>query len=606
MLNLKELCHELSISLATGQNWLRLGKISPTGIEEGQPCFSAEDAEEIRRALADAKGGRLQSRRNKSQVSGLEIYTSYLGDNAVNQEVLPHLYECFTEEFLQRNCLGILRHYAKSLLQQAGLPESLAVFPGQSAESLSESERLPSVFLVQGQDFLGYLYLSLQSRGIRKANGAYYTPTRIVYQLIESLDVDRDIRILDPCCGTGNFLLALRDKPCDADRIYGQERDPVAAAIARINLALAFQISDPVFLQKHIREGDSLTDWYGKSWDLILGNPPWGLSFTEKKKRMLKRNFDMASGKRVDSAAVFLEQSLYHTEEGGRIAFVLPEALLQVSSHRKLRERMLEQAVIERADFVGNPFSGVFCPSVLLTLRKGKKSDAYAGIFVEMGGICWRIRDGRKITADNFYLTMTDEEYDWYKKIEELPEACYLKGQADFAIGIVTGDNRKWLQTQEEEGHEPILRGTDISAFQIQAPSAFIRFCPEQYQQIAATEFYRAPEKLVYRFVCNRLQVACDRERRLTLNSCNIVIPRIPGLKMEYIMAVLNSEVLQFYWKKRFASAKILRHHLEALPIPPAAAREQEAIIALISADREQLEKRIRRLYRLPEENSPF
>lgn len=75
---------------------------------------------------------------------------------------------------------------------------------------------------------------------------------------------------------------------------------------------------------------------------------------------------------------------------------------------------------------------------------------------------------------------------------------------------------------------------------------------------------------------------------------------------MEYIMAVLNSEVLQFYWKKRFASAKILRHHLEALPIPPAAASEQEAIIALISADREQLEKRIRRLYRLPEENSPF
>ena len=37
---------------------------------------------------------------------------------------------------------------------------------------------------------------------------------------------------------------------------------------------------------------------------------------------------------------------------------------------------------------------------------------------------------------------------------------------------------------------------------------------------------------------------------------------------MKYIMAILNSRVAQFYFKKRFNSVKVLRSHIEQIPIP--------------------------------------
>lgn len=81
---------------------------------------------------------------------------------------------------------------------------------------------------------------------------------------------------------------------------------------------------------------------------------------------------------------------------------------------------------------------------------------------------------------------------------------------------------------------------------------------------------YRAPEKLLYRFISSRLIFAYDDGQTLSLNSCNIVIPRIPAVPIKYVLAILNSRVAQFIYKKEFNSIKVLRTHIESIPIPPA------------------------------------
>ena len=47
-------------------------------------------------------------------------------------------------------------------------------------------------------------------------------------------------------------------------------------------------------------------------------------------------------------------------------------------------------------------------------------------------------------------------------------------------------------------------------------------------------------------------------------------------------MAILNSRVAQFYFKKRFNSVKVLRSHIEQIPIPFVDERKQKKIIAQI------------------------
>ena len=68
------------------------------------------------------------------------------------------------------------------------------------------------------------------------------------------------------------------------------------------------------------------------------------------------------------------------------------------------------------------------------------------------------------------------------------------------------------------------------------------------------------------------------------MNSCNILIPEIPNMDMKYVLAILNSRCMQFYFKKQFNSVKILRSHIEALPIPVVPIIRQQELIKTVDA----------------------
>ncbi|MDE6713159.1 MAG: hypothetical protein K2K20_05430 [Lachnospiraceae bacterium] len=129
---------------------------------------------------------------------------------------------------------------------------------------------------------------------------------------------------------------------------------------------------------------------------------------------------------------------------------------------------------------------------------------------------------------------------------------------------------------------EPIIRGFNLSKYRLHGPFDQIRYTPEIFQQCAKEELYRAKEKLLYRFIGKTPVFSYDDHGYLTLNSCNILIPHINGLDIKYILAVLNSDIASFYWKTGFDSVKLLKSHIETLPIPIASATQQQRIVSLV------------------------
>ena len=99
-------------------------------------------------------------------------------------------------------------------------------------------------------------------------------------------------------------------------------------------------------------------------------------------------------------------------------------------------------------------------------------------------------------------------------------------------------------------------------------PSNYIHFTPEKFQQVAPIEKYRAKEKLIYRFIAKYLVFAYDDKQKLTLNSANIIIPNIPNYPIKVIAALFNSSLYQFIFQKKFSSIKVLRNHIEQMPLP--------------------------------------
>ena len=152
----------------------------------------------------------------------------------------------------------------------------------------------------------------------KRQKGQFMTPDAVARRIVAGLDLTECRRILEPSCGDGAFLAAMVDrlrspnvpKPSALPvELTGIEIDPALAGRARERLRGRMSGDDP-FVRVTIREGDffrallpsALVSQAGarpmhlqpQSFDLIVGNPPFGGTFD----RALEDRLDRTLGKR--------------------------------------------------------------------------------------------------------------------------------------------------------------------------------------------------------------------------------------------------------------------------------------------------------------------
>lgn len=641
-MTLKEACEYLSISEATGRNWIRQGRLTPDHTDRRKRIvFTSDSVKRLKENLRQS--GKLTKRRNKTAIRLPSAYRNYLDCDEDTAKQLKRVVAYCQEK--NAPLIATVAHYAKEFFRSANtlrkyaplVEDLLALAPGQKKIS-----GYPALQFTPYEDLLGYLYISLTQLDKRKKSGIYYTPTRLVKRLIgHTAQLTGDIdTFFDPACGTGNFLLQILSytdnntkngakRGSRKIRLTGQDTDSAAVAIARINIALNVPDAEIDALRQNIRTADSLLQFPDCKNTMIFGNPPWGAQLSSRDRSSVR-----------DSAALFVQNSILHQSDNGIISFLLPASLLTAGKHREMRKMLMENTRIVSVDYLTESFTLVNCPSVILTLQKDERQPGIRRCSVFKKTERYTIQN-RIVPAPSLdgagpgdYLPMLhadDDSYALFRKLDSLKHTVKLKGAAEFAIGIVTGDNDRFLipasvpitdtdalsnKGQTHITAEPIIRGFNLCKYRLHGPFDQIRYSPELFQQCAKEELYRAGEKLLYRFIGKTPVFSYDSHGYLTLNSCNILIPHINGLDVKYILAVLNSDIAAFYWRVGFDSVKLLKSHIEALPIPMAPPSEQQRIVTLVDkilTDAQNydiiisdIEKEISRLYELTADEHSF
>lgn len=453
------------------------------------------------------------------------------------------------------------------------------------------------------EDLAGLLYLSIRSIGNRKKQGAYFTPlslartlNKTVFENYAHKSPDKNIKILDPACGSGSFLLTL-PKQISFDNIYGYDIDDISISIIRINFYMRNMNLTYDELCMHFECKDYLTSNPNFKFDYIIGNPPWGSSLDSTYVDSLKPYLTCATAKGTESFSLFIEHSAHLLNHGGQICFIVPKSIFIVKTHQNICNIMLKLGKLNYIKDLSEAFKNVNCPGIFFVWKKSNNANIQNNtndthdtlnyieqnpIRIEADNCIFITEKTRSFTPDFMPVFINNEKYSRLMKLLGKTNCYYLKNNAEFGLGIVTGNNKEFISDIQDTKKTmmPILKGTDISRYNIKAPSNYIEFIPAKLQQCAPLSKYQS-EKIVYRFINKRLTFALDTTGCLTLNSCNFLIPKIPGLDIRYILAVLNSSAAQFIFENRFSSIKVLRSHIEQIPIPAAPPDKMQQIINL-------------------------
>jgi tRNA1(Val) A37 N6-methylase TrmN6 len=596
-LTVREAAEQLGVSTATVNNWVKLNTINTV---RNNKYFENSEIIRFKTKVVQENKAKLSSRANKTNTIRTFIPAEYLSDSSslpAIETIVNFIFEVKLKIEKVLFFLSINQLVAAGILEyEITENEIICISPHSFVTSfikdwLSElvftnfdkySFLLTTILPKNELDLLGVFYQSLKHEGDKSKNGSYYTPATIVENARKY--VTSQTKILDPCCGTGQFLTQL--KAPNSTQLFGMDIDKLAVKLAKVNLFLAYPTTnfEPQIYHKDFILGLELNGIFKDNtfsdFDLIATNPPWGFRFDISTKNQIKQQYSQIES--TESFALFLYNSMQLLKQKGFLSFVLPESFLNVKTHTGIRKYIFKNHKILRIKYLNRVFKNVFTPVLQFDVQKS--TEKYTNFEIEIAGKITQY-DILKIkqNADYSIHIKQDENADKIlQKVHQVPHLT-LKNNADFALGIVTGNNEKWLFSTHLQNLEPIYKGKDVQRFKFSDPSNFIDFQPVNFQQIAPESKYRASQKLVYRFISKELVFALDTKQSLTLNSANIVIPTL-NYPVKTILALFNSRLYQFVFQKKFNSIKVLRNHIEALPLPILTEKLHQKIEEVVSA----------------------
>ncbi len=245
-----------------------------------------------------------------------------------------------------------------------------------------------------GYDILGYVYefLIYKFATAAKEDGAFYTPhevSRLMAMIIANeCKNKKELRVYDPTSGSGSLLLTIGEEasryiPKKDIKYYGQEKITETYHLTRMNLVMKGVPSQNII----VRNGDTLEDdwpYFDENTaykplrvNAVVSNPPYSLHWDPEGKANDERyrKYGLAPSSKADYA--FLLHCLYHLENDGIMAIVLPHGVLFRGDQEGVIRKTLciEHNIETIIGLPANLFYATSIPTIVMILRKNRKAD---------------------------------------------------------------------------------------------------------------------------------------------------------------------------------------------------------------------------------------
>ncbi len=400
-------------------------------------------------------------------------------------------------------------------------------------------------------------HVPFDEEDLHRALGFVPTPPAIVHQMVRLAQPQHPhpLRILEPACADCRFLIAFRHYYGIHHQFTGVELNPASAYYARQSAPFA-----------HIIQTDYLLWTPDEPYDVILGNPPYGIignashypiHLLKEQKQRYKQRFTTIKGK-YNIYGLFVEHSVRLLKPNGILVFLIPASWMVLDDFERLRAFLAEQGRLS-VYRLGKVFSGRNVDAVILKLEKGKRG-------LELYDSAGRQVLGRTDYGGELIRFETPELVAWERSGVPLGELF----EVHFAARSPEFKRNRWVVREARKGYVPVLTGRNLGVGVIDYERCYSGLWMPRERAVELRAFYGFPHLVVGHTKGTRVVCAVD-ERCYPWREEFHLVPRsgyAPDL--EVVCAYLNSDEVQQAVEALYRDLvpHLTRTMLERIPIP--------------------------------------
>lgn len=343
-------------------------------------------------------------------------------------------------------------------------------------------------------------------------------------------------------------------------------------------------------------------------FDIVIGNPPYGITFTSDDIAYFRKKYKVVIG-HSEAYYLFIEKGITSLKENGILAYITPNAWLSNKYARGVRNWLLHNTKLNVLINLNQKFvfenAGVETSILIVSNSKASLNfNAKVGNDIEVEALYnYDYSDWLNNEFFNISFSNNPKENLIIKKVQDtnlkLSDVLDISnGFKPYQVGYgynyseepLTEDDveKKIYHSTSKKGkdYKPQLKGKNVAKYYYDFTEGYIKWGP--WLMSPKDERYFENTKILIRQITGETLLATiDKEKYYADQTLYVAINYKPALiSLEYCLAILNSKLLGFYFRKFYSEEdslfpKIKVNELKSLPIKRFA-KENELLLALL------------------------